>query len=245
MEKGESQMCWNRRFVYAFVGALAAVSAVSAGEFTGQLEYEDGWFTESGSPTSEDDPDRVKMVKTGFGYTDNTALNWEVTRGELTDGASIPAIFRWLIGDKFLPEFARPSALHDHYVTSENRLRSALATHRMFRDALQDEKVEMWKVRAMYAAVVVFGPTWTDEDSAALEGQACALFNDCVRSADDSYGSVNYVEAVEPTEEQRAELTALLDDFPDGGSLKDLEIAAVALREKLNIPTGSLSDVLE
>lgn len=235
----------NTRSILACVVLGLTASASFSGEFTGPLVYDDAWYLDDGSFTYATHPKRMKKVKVGFGYTDNSALNWEVTAGQLTDGASIPWYVRWLIGDKFLPEFARPSAVHDHYVTDAHRVRPARATHRMFRDALEDEHVKDWKVRAMYTAVAVFGPSWTDKE--IVTGQECELFDDCVRSSEDDYASVDYIVAIEPTEAQRAELEALLAEFKaaDDVSFAEMERAAIELRQRLDIPLGSLADVLE
>ena len=213
---------------------LMAPMAANAGTFTHPIEYEVGWFLEDGSPTTADDPNRLRKVAKTFGYTDNRVDKWEVSKGNLTDGASIPWYVRWVVGGKFEPEFARPSALHDHYVTYDHRVRPAWNTHRMFYDALLDENVEAVRAKAMYLAVVTFGASWTT----LQVGQPCDLFKNCVKSADEDYNFVEYFPGAEYSQERQAKLQALIEEIDAGTTVQDLDKIAIEARRSLKLPLG-------
>jgi len=73
------------------------------------------------------------------------------------DGASIPSLFTWLIGEKLAPEFALASMVHDFLY---ERLYHKPTADAIFFDLLQDTKfrdIPPWKEKCMFAAVTLFG----------------------------------------------------------------------------------------
>ena len=73
------------------------------------------------------------------------------------DGASIPSLFTWLIGEKLAPEFALPSMVHDFLY---ERLYHKPTADAIFFDLLHETEfkdIPAWKEKAMFAAVTLFG----------------------------------------------------------------------------------------
>ncbi len=77
-----------------------------------------------------------------------------------TDGASIPEWAQPIIGDPYDELYLKAAIVHDHYCYKENHVRTWVATHLMFYDALIDLGVNEIKAKTMYFAVFLFGPHW-------------------------------------------------------------------------------------
>lgn len=81
-----------------------------------------------------------------------------IPEGYEWDGASIPKLFRWLIGDKLSPEFVLPSMLHDFAI--ERKLLDHLPESKLLYRALRTRKGEFdiprWKEYAMFASVLAW-----------------------------------------------------------------------------------------
>ena len=99
------------------------------------------------------------QITTGYKYYKN---NWRYKTDEFTipagyiwDGASIPKIFRFIIGDKLAKEFALASMLHDFAI--EKKLLPTFIESQLFYRCLQAQKgcynIPSWKEKTMYAAV--------------------------------------------------------------------------------------------
>ena len=84
-----------------------------------------------------------------------------VPQGFTTDGASIPAVCWLLVGHPYSPSSLRAAILHDWMCRDHTHGLTSARVHRVFYDALRAEGVAWARARLMYAAVALFGPTWT------------------------------------------------------------------------------------
>lgn len=145
-------------------GLIAGPAA--AGQFKGTLKFED--------------PDCVKgkecRLADWFGYTDSTGYGWQAQAGDVTDGASIPPVFRLWIGHPFDEDLIRAAVIHDHYCL--RRVMPWRDTHWVFFDALLASGVERRRARLMYAAVLLGGPKWIW----LAKGQSCEMGANCTMS---------------------------------------------------------------
>ena len=88
-------------------------------------------------------------------YISLTGTVYEVPKGFMTDGASIPRLLWTCIGDPFGKHYRRPAALHD-YLYSIPSFNRALADS-MFYESMRVEGLRIHKAAAMWAAVRLFG----------------------------------------------------------------------------------------
>lgn len=108
-------------------------------------------------------------------FIDASGQTWTVPPRTLTDGASIPAIFSAMIGDRQSREYLIAAALHDAYCGVGNeeletyRTRPWTEVHRMFYEALIVNGTPPQKAKIMFAAVYLGGPRW-DDPARALDG---------------------------------------------------------------------------
>ena len=113
-------------------------------------------------------------TKAKIAFVDAQGQTWTAPPRTLTDGASIPAIFAPLIGDRQSREFLMAAALHDAYCGVGNddletyRTRSWREVHRMFYEALLVNGTQPQMAKTMYAAVYLGGPRW-DEPERSLD----------------------------------------------------------------------------
>ncbi len=106
---------------------------------------------------AEDLPKGTIRTTTYIGYVDNKGQLWEAPIGTVTDGASIPKAFWWVIGSPINPEYIEASIIHDLYC--HNITRPSKAVHAVFEEMLTESKdVPKWKRKVMSFAVKVFGP---------------------------------------------------------------------------------------
>ena len=127
-------------------------------EFIGRVVVE--WLTEEAA-------DRTMRLVEDFAYRDPAGKVWRVPAGAEINGASIPAALYSIIGPPFVGDYRRASVLHDYYC--RQRTESWKAVHKMFYDAARTGKVALLPAKAMYAAVLGWGPRW---EQAATRGGA-------------------------------------------------------------------------
>jgi hypothetical protein len=93
---------------------------------------------------------------------------WTAPPQTLTDGATIPAIFAPLVGDRQSRQYLMAAALHDAYCGVGNegletwRARPWEEVHRMFYEALLVNGTPPQMAKIMFAAVYLGGPRWDD-----------------------------------------------------------------------------------
>lgn len=78
-----------------------------------------------------------------------------VKKGFVSDGMSMPRLFRWLIGDPFEPQFLYAAVIHDWYYRTQTIDRNLADT--IFRSMLAKSGVPAWKCSAIYLSLRAFG----------------------------------------------------------------------------------------
>lgn len=100
-------------------------------------------------------------------FADARPAKWLAPKNALTDGASIPTIFRAAVGNPRSKEFINAATIHDAYCGIGNESLAQYHSdtwqneHRMFYDALRVSGTPANKAKIMYAAVYLGGPRWT------------------------------------------------------------------------------------
>ena len=114
----------------------------------------------SSNPVVKFLPGRNVELTTPLTFYDPQELAWDVPKGAIVDGASIPQIFWSIIGGPFDQGYRDASIIHDWYC--DKRLRTWQATHRVFYDAMIVSGVSPAKAKTMYFAVWWRGPRWEE-----------------------------------------------------------------------------------
>tara|TARA_R110000824_G_scaffold399353_1_gene604735 strand:- start:140 stop:646 length:507 start_codon:yes stop_codon:yes gene_type:complete len=97
----------------------------------------------------------IYLCFTKYGVYDSHHIR--VSKGEWWDGASIPKVFRFLVGDPQDTQFALASFVHDYlYGVRYNRLVADECFYHLLHDT-KFKDIPAWKEQAMYAAVRVGG----------------------------------------------------------------------------------------
>jgi hypothetical protein len=150
-------------FVLAGIFTCAAALSASQGRFVGKVVVE--WL---------DDPFVAKLqLREDFGFEDQAGKLWLARQGQVLDGASIPPVFRSMIGMPFVGDYRRASVVYDYYchVIAE----PWRDVHRMFYHASLTEGVGEVDAKVMYAAVYAGGMRWE------MPGSSC--FRSCHAAA--------------------------------------------------------------
>ena len=142
------------------------------GCFKRELVFEDGIIREPGQPEQ-------RRTAQPFGFIDAGGKHWDVPVGFLTDGASIPAAFKPVIGGSWTAGYIRAAVVHDFYI--RRRTSNAKAVHRLFFDALLASGVPYDRALLMFIAVDRYGPDWKSIDLAAFERERQAQFEEIRR----------------------------------------------------------------
>ncbi|MDR4306644.1 DUF1353 domain-containing protein [Chelatococcus sambhunathii] len=151
--------------ILVLIGAFCASSANA--EFKGHLSL---------GPNPKDETGATKVLLSDFGYIDPNGLGWEASKGDITDGASIPKIFHPLIGDNWTFEYLKAAIIHDHYCVREAR--SWRQTNRVFFDILIESGVDRIRSAAMYYAVLVGSHKWKQP----APGINCKITKNCIKT---------------------------------------------------------------
>jgi hypothetical protein len=109
----------------------------------------------------------MRVTAGPFGYIDQFNVHWDVPAAFETDGASIPAAFKPLIGGSWTEQYVRAAVLHDFYIRRWTN--DPESVHRLFFHALLASGTEPDRAKYMYWAVRNFGPQWKSVDLAAYE----------------------------------------------------------------------------
>jgi hypothetical protein len=100
----------------------------------------------------EDGPDRRMELLEDLVYVDNSNIEWTAKAGYKTDGASIPAWARRIIGDPFIGDYRDAAVIHDFYCDSESR--SWWKTHFVFYEAAISLGLSKITAKAMLLAII-------------------------------------------------------------------------------------------
>jgi len=101
---------------------------------------------------------RAMQLIEPFVFVDKTGYRWEVFKGTIIDGSSVPRILWPIIGSPYCGLHREASIPHDLYCRI--RIRSCEDTHRMYYNAMLVAGVPSGRARRKYNAVQVFGPRW-------------------------------------------------------------------------------------
>lgn len=126
-----------------------------ASHFIGEVRTE--WLTETG-------PDRLMQLIDDFTFVDPRGKRWDAPAGRKINGASIPPILWSVAGSPFTGDYRRASVVHD--VACQDMTKPSKAVHRMFYDAMVCDGVSEAQAVEFYAAVRLFGPSWSMAESA-------------------------------------------------------------------------------
>ena len=83
--------------------AMVAFSDASRAQFKGEVVAK--WL---------DDGRQMELMES-FGFTDPSGQNWEVPKGAIVDGASIPKILWSIVGSPYTGQYRKASVIHDYY----------------------------------------------------------------------------------------------------------------------------------
>ncbi|MGX8010099.1 DUF1353 domain-containing protein [Mesorhizobium sp. ORM8.1] len=122
---------------------------------------------------------KTKVLADDIFFIDTDEFVWKAGKGDITDGASIPPLFKPIIGLSFESDYLPAAVIHDHYTDAAHRVRSWRDTARVFYQAMLVNGVDVVKAKTMYFAVYTFGPHW----GALAQGISCG--NRCVFSVPD------------------------------------------------------------
>jgi len=110
------------------------------------------------SDDSDPSGNTLVVASKHFAFYDDDGLAWEAKPGDKTDGASIPWLFKPIVGRSFQTPYLSAAVLHDIYCKS--KVRTWQATDEMFYEAMITNGVNFVKAGAMWSAVYSFGPHW-------------------------------------------------------------------------------------
>jgi len=102
----------------------------------------------------------TKILADDLFFVDPDEFVWKAGKGDVTDGASIPPLFKEIIGGPFESDYLPAAVIHDHYTKRVHRVRTWRDTARVFYQAMLVNGVNVIKAKTMYFAVYTFGPHW-------------------------------------------------------------------------------------
>lgn len=130
--------------------ATATSGAYKNGAFKGQLKV---LFVEPKGPE-----DRNVQLLEPFGYRDSRGVDWDVPKGFLSDGASIPWSLWGFIGGPFDGPYRDAAVIHDYFCDMKSRTWEDV--HAMFLEAALRRGVPESTAQTMYAGILYGGPRW-------------------------------------------------------------------------------------
>jgi len=154
-----------KRGLCALMGVFFSAAALCAaeGRFVGKVVVE--WL---------DDPFVPKLqLRQDFGFVDQAGKLWLAPQGQVLDGASIPLLFRDMIGMPFTGDYRRTSIVYDYYCQAMSE--PWRDVHRMFYFASVTEGAGEANAKVMYAALYAAGLRWE------MPGSSC--FRSCHAAA--------------------------------------------------------------
>ncbi|MGY3437415.1 MULTISPECIES: DUF1353 domain-containing protein [unclassified Marinovum] len=188
--------------VYSTRGDAEDVSCLARDETSEICRFVGGPLEVQGAPVFVSDrPQALFPTRAELSFIDARGETWIAPAKTLTDGASIPAIFSALMGDRQSREYLLAAALHDAYCGIGNEEIATYHTrpwpdvHRMFYEALLVNGTSPKKARVMYAAVYLGGPRW-DDPARTLEAVSEVVL------AQEMIWCLTWIDAVDPSLEQ-------------------------------------------
>ena len=115
---------------------------------------------------------KMEVVK-DFGFEDDMKRKWQVPKGWVIDGASIPKALWTFFGAPYSGKYREASVIHDYFCDVKRRPWKQV--HRVFNDAIRASGVSKLKSKIMYLAVYRFGPRWDFSVPTCPPGFRCAV----------------------------------------------------------------------
>jgi hypothetical protein len=104
-------------------------------------------------------PDGKRMeLKRAFGFIDSKGQHWDVPKGTIVNGASIPRLLWTVVGSPFTGKYRKASVIHDHFCDVMGRPWQDV--HRTFFYATLVEGNSLHHAKLLYAGVYTWGPRW-------------------------------------------------------------------------------------
>jgi hypothetical protein len=122
-----------------------------------------------------DSTGKTKKLADDLYFVDTDKFVWKAGKNDITDGASIPGLFKAIIGESFEADFLPAAVIHDHYTDRSHRVRTWRATAHVFYQAMLVNGVNVVKAKTMYFAVYTFGPHWATLAKGVPCGQRCVF----------------------------------------------------------------------
>lgn len=141
-------------YVFVVIGALIFPAQVNA------KSEEHGRFLSGLDLYVPLEESRDFVLNSPLEFVDPAQRRWLVPSGTTVNGASIPRFFWTFIGGPWDGRYNLPSVVHDYFVTTKSRPWQDV--HRVFYNAMRANGVGSVKAALMYAAVLRFGPRWTN-----------------------------------------------------------------------------------
>lgn len=107
----------------------------------------------------------VQLLKS-FSYRDSNGVEWEVPKGFLSDGASIPVELWIVVGGPYSGPYRDAAVIHDYFCYTKKRKWED--AHNVFLEAALNRGTPEWKAQYMYAGILFKGPRWPAPQAADL-----------------------------------------------------------------------------
>jgi hypothetical protein len=140
---------------------------------------------------------KTKILDEDLFFVDADKLVWKAGKNDITDGATIPALFQPIIGGPWEQMYLPAAVMHDHYCTEEHRVRGWRATARMFYEAMIVNHTDVIKAKTMYYAVYAFGPHWGTLKKGVICGKNCTYSEKGIHFAPADYNTIHEAELKE------------------------------------------------
>jgi hypothetical protein len=113
----------------------------------------------SGDPEGKLQPDgrNIELLKP-FSFLDSSNRLWEVPKGYVSNGASIPQLFWSIIGGPWDGRYRNPAIVHDYYC--DHRIETWEDTHKMLYEGCMCAGLPEADSKRIFAAVYLGGPRW-------------------------------------------------------------------------------------
>jgi hypothetical protein len=143
---------------FGFLPLVFLVGCASPDRNPDKLSGKHGWGEFSGPIKTEWlSGDRMRLLEDAI-YTGHDGYEWKVKAGDVIDGASIPQVFRSLVGGRYDGDYKFASVFHDVYCG--NRVKPWRDVHYMFYTGMRAKGMSDKKAKLMFYAVWKFGPRW-------------------------------------------------------------------------------------
>jgi hypothetical protein len=195
------------------------------------------WGFFSGTPKTESlgHGRRARLLE-DFSYTDPSGRTWLAPAASIVEGASIPWVFRSLIGGAREGKYR--NALLVHEVACDQKFAAWQDVHLTFYYALRCGGVDERKAKIAYYAVYHVGPRWGVGTACAEILSLFGVGNENMRQFVDDKTAVAIADWIEETNPGLAELQATKPTSPKITSRQPARVHPLELRGAHRIETA-------